>query len=251
MVAMKKFFTSLGFIILSGWLFPLGAYAVVSSGYEDSDPYLSLEVSQKEARPKEEFSYVITFGNRGPLAAENVRITLNLPLGGRAPVQFVSSEPVPSNWLSSEFGSLPEFFVETLESFEATSEGKINVVVVIRDSAIPQTITATASLEASKREIGKRLIISDPVSLEIMKDTATKTEAVTPSETATGEASLSTTQEKYTIPQPLEPPPSGILSSLLASESIWTSLAFLGTALLLLVGFLTGRLSKREKNALQ
>ena len=251
---MRTFFTALPFVLI-GWLSLASVQAGEPLQAENSEPYLSIVASQKEVRPKDEFSYTITFGNRGPRMAENVRITLNTALGGRAPLTYVTADPQPSNWLSSEFGSLPEYFIPELESFEATGEGKLTMTVAVRESAIAQTITSTASLEAPKRESGKRLIVSEPISVVIVKTTGKNEGGL---ENGGGEATEATkasienaNRENEMKPSPVQPTTSPPKRGLLQSESLWTSIAFLGAATLLLFGFVTGRLSKRDKKKLQ
>jgi len=247
----RGIFTGVGILLLVAWQLPIGIRAMQSPDNEASDPYLSLSVSQKEVQPKDTLSYSITFGNRGPRAAENVRITLNLPLGGRAPLEFVSADPNPTRWLSSEFGSLPEFFIPSLESFEATGEGKLSLTLSVRESATAQTITTTASLEAPQREIGKRLIVSEPVSVVIVKAKDNKAIGIGEEDkTASPESGASPAgaqKQAAPIQSPLkETKPSTLGQNFLASDSIWTSGAFLVAAMLLLFGFFIGRLSKKN-----
>ena len=145
--------------------------------------------------------------------------------------------------------------VGKLKSFEATGEGKLTMTVAVRESAIAQTITSTASLEAPKRESGKRLIVSEPISVVIVKSTGKNEGGL---ENGGGEATEATkasienaNRENEMKPSPVQPTTSPPKRGLLQSESLWTSIAFLGAATLLLFGFVTGRLSKRDKKKLQ
>lgn len=243
---MKKFFTTLTLATLSIlFLIPL-AQASQTLEFEDSDPFISLAMDKNEVSPAEELKFIITYGNRGPRPAENVKVTLNQPMGGRAPLEFVSSQPQPDNWLASQYGNLPEFFITLLETYEATEEGKITITARVRESAAPQTLTTTVSLQAPKREIGKRLVVSNTASTKIRgaDDSFTRKEET---EADATESALSVKLIEDKLPEEEVPKPesaSEVKARLLSSEAVWATVLFLGFSALLILAFIAGRKSQ-------
>lgn len=213
--------------------------------FEDSDPYLTLVVDKETVRPRETLHYTINYGNRGPTSAKDVKVTLNQALGGRSALEFVKSIPPPDEWIGSEYGRLPTFFVpELLPDAEATEGGEIEVNVKVRQSTPPQVLIATATLEAPKREFGKRLVTSEKVQTRIVvpfSDTALLGETATQSPEATESqletypiASLPTTAEQAPQSQAKEG----------STSAIRSAIEFLFITALLLVAFIAGRKSK-------
>lgn len=243
---MKKIFTRLTLATLSIlFLVPL-AQASQTLELEESDPFISLAMDKNEVSPAEELNFILTFGNRGPQPAENVKVTLNQPMDGRAPVEFVSSQPQPDNWLASEYGNLPEFFITLLETYEATEEGKIIITARVRESAAPQTLTATASLQAPKREIGKRLVVSNTASMKI-KGTDGSFPRKEETEADATESALSVKPAEDKLPEEQVPKPesaSEVKALPLSSEAIWATVLFLGFSALLILAFIAGKKSK-------
>jgi hypothetical protein len=206
---MKKIFTLL-FLLFTVFLPSLSVNLIKALEFEDSYPYISLEVEKTEVSPGETFQYIITYGNRGPEAAENIKITLNQAMDGRSPLGFVTSKPGPDGWFSSEYGNLAQYLIPSLQpDKQATQEGQIKISVEVRESAAPQTLSVTASLQAPKREIGKRLIVSDAAITKIITS----------------------------IPGDFA----------IEKQETATSQAFLGGTALIVTGFVAGRKSKKQR----
>lgn len=213
--------------------------------FEMSDPYLELIVDKFNVKPGEELTYLIKFSNRGPQPAKDLTIILNQPLDARSPLEFVSADPEPVEWLSSEYGNLPKFSVSLLETFEATEAGIIRVTTLVRDSAIPQSISPTASIQAPNREIGKQLVVSEAAVTKILKSDQVK---------GSQEGNLDETLEKQDNQQELSLNDSKTslrdqkskTQSILASDAVVSSVAFLGISSLIIVAFFAGRKSKTK-----
>lgn len=235
-------------LFIMGGLPPFPVAAAEDKEFEHSDPFISLTANKDAVAPSDELLFQITYGNKGPQIAENVKVILNQPLDGRSPVQFVSADPEPDNWLESEFGRVPEFIIDKVETYETAEEGIIEVRVRVRESVAAQTLSATASLQAPKREAGKRLVVSNPIAVKITATTPSLSDA----EAIKGEATQSgepeetfpeKTQSLGTFPEP-DTETNNLKAILLSSNAIWATLLFLGVSGLLILAFVAGRKSK-------
>jgi hypothetical protein len=226
------------------------ALAAEKSLSENSDPYITLLSTKPSVVEGEEFELLINFGNKGPEPADNVKIVLNQPLDGRSPLEFLSSDPIPDKWITSEYGNLAEFLIARLETFEATEEGKINVKVRVRESVASQTITPTVNLQAPNRESGKRLIVSEAALVQIKDDLEVNPvnggQREEPADQETIE--IEPVQSVFKIePQTQEEKKESSLGEkILASESIWTIGAFLVLSFFIIFAFIAGRKSNRK-----
>lgn len=143
-------------------------YAQQKPLYEFSDPYVYLVLEEEKVKPGDQFTFEIVYGNQGPDPSEKVTISLNQPLDGRSPLELVESEPEPDRLISSEYGNLPQYFIEELAVDDPAEElNTIKITLKVRDSVPSQTLTPTASLQAPKRIPGKSLVVSEAVFINI------------------------------------------------------------------------------------
>lgn len=238
---MKNAFTLL--LPVSFMLLYLGHVGASTLQTELSDPVITLSVDKQEVFPGEELIFTVEFANRGRAPAEDVTITFNVPLDARSPLSFVSSEPQTDRWLSTEYGNLPEFFLPLIETDAATQSGKIHLDARVRESVPSQEFTASAGLLAPKRELGKKQISSNFVTIRILSEaseTASAAGARTPRDPMTSAfASPSAAQTEET-----QQPSRTFLGRVLSSDTLWSTLLFLGATALIVVAFLAGRKSR-------
>lgn len=243
---MRKVFA---FLAIALWysLISLKVQALEKQEAELSNPYIELSADKLEVEPQDELGFAIIFGNLGPEASENIRITLNQPLDGRSPLQFVDSDPKPDDWITSEYGNLAVFKIPYLDTFEATEEGEIAVETKVRESAAPQTFSVTANLEAPKRPVGERLVASQDLEIKINSSGQLDNLETTDEEFSAGVAA-----ESVDISEPdsegdseahQEPT---LREKLLSSEALGTTLVFLLASSFLIIAFLAGRKSQKH-----
>lgn len=225
-------------------------YSFENTGYEKSEPYISFSTDKNVVLENEQFIFLVKYGNKGIESAENVKIIFNQPLDGRAPLKFVSSEPKPDKWIISEYGNLAEFIIDRLETYEATEEGKIEIKVQVRETVASQILTPTANLQAPNREIGKRLVVSDSLKIEIKSELAEvndKQEEIAGTTVSSEVKELKNAESifKDNSSTPDEKP-ANLSQKLLTAESIWTTGAFLAISALLIIAFIAGRKSTKS-----
>lgn len=229
--------------------FSTDLHALELEDNENSEPYINLEVDNTTPELGEKIQFNILFGNTGLETAENIKITFNQPLDGRSPLQYVESDPEPTSWLTSEFGNLPEYVIESLPTFEVEEERSIEIIVSVRESIAPQIITPSANLQAPKRAAGQKLIKSDTLIVNIANAENDKSERELESTTSGLEAEPK--DQLISKESGLQPTPTTETES--ASEknptpigAVLTTLLFLGFSSLVIVAFIAGRMSKRQ-----
>jgi hypothetical protein len=242
---MSKLFFLLPIICFFLAVFPV--YSFEEIVFEDSDPYIFLFSDRNQAKPGDRVTFTVIFGNRGPESADSVKISFNQPLDGRSVLELVSSEPEPDRWITSEYGNIAEYLPEELDPGEK-NEQKITIIIRVREAAAPQKIFPTANLQSPKREIGKRLITSDPFTLVIgnLLDLDAGEASESSSASSVSATGLIRTDRPLVLPSP-QPQPEPLfdigislidrsLSGLILKVSI---LVF--AVLMLALGFIAGR----------
>ena len=244
---MKQVFTTLFMMLLGTSWSPNSIQAQEEFALEDSQPFITLKSDGEQIHPGGTYTYSIEYGNWGAQIAENVVITLNLPMDGRSPIRYLSSDPAVDEWYSSEYGNLPKFNIPKLPTTETDEPEMISVKVAVREGSAAQDIKASANLEAPNREIGKRLINSNTVIVHLDGETAewAATASATPSSQAE-EASGTFEGKAVPLGQPGEgsKAQNTLLDKLLSSEAIGSTMAFLIAALGITLAFAAGRKSK-------
>ena len=244
---MKQVFTILFVMLLGTSWFTNSIQAQEEFALEDSQPFITLTSDSENIHPGGTYTYTIEYGNWGAQTARNMVITLNLPMDGRSPIRYLSSDPAVDEWYSSEYGNLPKFNIPKLETTETGEPEMISVKVAVREGIVAQDIKASANLEAPNREIGKRLINSNTVIVHLDGESPewAATASATPS-SQTKEASEAFEGKAVPLGQPGEgsKAQNTLLDKLLSSETIGSTMAFLIAALVITLAFAAGRKSK-------
>lgn len=251
-MSMKKVFHVLIFFIFLSLSSNFIVRAFNGFEIENSDPYISLSADKNAVQPGQELTFHINYGNKGPEIAENVKITLNQPLDGRSPFIFVSSSPVPDKWLTSEFGNLPEYYLEELNPETDEEEilpEKIELTVQVRNSTPDQELIITASIQAPNKKAGERLSKSNELSIQIGKEKIKEATEAAFENNSTSSGIVVNSAEKSAFTEnkvfPKTNKQQNFLDKLYKSEAIWTTIIFMVISFLLILSFLAGRKSKR------
>lgn len=237
---MRSFFTN---VVVLAVLLIVSSQVRVNAieSRENSDPYLVLAVDRTEVRPGETLSFSLEFANRGRDKAEDVTITLNQPLDGRSPLLFVSADPPPDRWISSEYGNLPEFVVPVIGR-EATESGKISLVARVREAVSTQELQVSAGLLAPRREIGRQQASSNSVTVRIY---APESQEASPPSVISDDSRSSAFASPAAQPKEIPEAPPTVIARLFSSEALWSTLLFLAATAMIVLSFVAGRKSRR------